>query len=212
MEGKVESVIKNLRYRFLIINQEYYLIDIWQSMWQMLIPFSFWIFPKSVYKVQDTNILKKLKKTDTKQGNTSGLGILGAGIGVVIANLLRMLGNYFELQSSYFVNVVIAVLVLVMVFLLFGFISRVYKSRIYKVVKLDQLPKERLCIKPKSSNHFFVVLLYYFVFLCLTLFAFIGFVQLGDVLIVIFMGLFMSVFLVANILIQLKGDIIVNFK
>lgn len=179
MEEKVESVFKFLRYRFLIINQAYYVLDIWQSMWQMLIPFSFWIFPKPVYKVQDANILKKLRETNTKQGNASGLGILGAGIGIIIANLLRMLRNYFELQSSSFVNVVIVDLMLVMVFLMFGFISKVYKSRIYKVVKIDQLSKERLRIKPKSSIHF--------------------------------LWLFMSVFLVANILIQLKGDISVSF-
>lgn len=71
---------------------------------------------------------------------------------------------------------------------------------------------KELRIKPKYPKSVLIVLLYYFWFLILTLFAFVGFVKLGDVLLLIFMGLFMAVFLIANILIQLKGEITVRFK
>jgi len=77
MNCKVHGVFKNLRYRILIIDDEQYILDMGHSLWKLLFPFFFWMLPNPVFKVDDLNIVEKLKSPQVKQTKTGHSSVLG---------------------------------------------------------------------------------------------------------------------------------------
>ncbi len=114
MNCKVHGVYKNLRYRILVIEGQTYILDLGKSIWKVLFPFLFWISPNTVLKVESTEVVEKLKAPSVKQVNTGGHGWIGGGIAVLIANLLRPLMDYFDIQSSPSVNSVIVMITVIL--------------------------------------------------------------------------------------------------
>ena len=90
MNGKVQGVYKNLRYRILIIEEERYILDMGRSFWKILFPFFYWMLPNTAYKVNDHELIEKIKTPEVKQKTTAWDGLLAGGVGVVLANLLQI--------------------------------------------------------------------------------------------------------------------------
>jgi uncharacterized membrane protein (TIGR01218 family) len=109
MNCKVHGVYKNLRYRILVIDDQTYILDLGSSIWKILFPFFYWLFPNPVFKVENQEIVKKLKSPEVHRTKTGGIGLLGGGIAVVIANLMRPLTDNFDIQSSAFINSIIGI-------------------------------------------------------------------------------------------------------
>lgn len=51
----------NLRYRIITTDNKLYILDMGKSFWKILFPFLFWIFPSAIYKVNNVEVVEKLK-------------------------------------------------------------------------------------------------------------------------------------------------------
>lgn len=211
MNCEVHSVYKNPRYRILVINDQTYILDLGGSPLKIAFPFLLWIFPNPVFKVKNHDIVEKLKTPEVKQADTGGRGLVGGGIAVLIAVLLRPFMDYFDIQSSPFINSIIAAIVVILVFILFFCISNKCKKNLYRVTKPEQLPTNQLWIRPKSAKHFFQVLFYYLFFLAFTALGFALFIEYGNVPALFFTILFLLFLLIVSIM-TVMGDTTVKFK
>lgn len=211
MECKVQGLYKNPRYRFLIIGEETYILDMGRSFWKILFPFFFWIFPNSIFKVNDQDIVEKLGVQKAKS-NTVSIGLLGGGIGIFLGNLLSPLMDYFDIQSNPFVNSIFVIIMVILMFLLRFYINNKNKKNLYQVAKLEQLSTARLWIRPKSIKHFFQVLWIYFFILSLTVLGFALFIELGNIMALFFAAFCLILVLIVSKVTVKEGNTTVKFK
>ncbi|WP_152655070.1 DUF443 family protein [Oceanobacillus sp. CFH 90083] len=188
MNGKVQGVYKNLRYRVLIINEERYILDLGKSFWKFLIPFFYWIFPNTAYKVNDHESIEKIKTPEVKQDKKSWNGVLAGGIGVIIANLLQPLVNYFDIESTPLINSIIVAITLLITLSVFFYINIRSKKSLLQVVDLEQCPTINVWIRPQSCKHFFFISFFYLFFLGFTILSWSGFIQLANA-VILFVGM-----------------------
>ncbi|MFD1335878.1 DUF443 family protein [Oceanobacillus iheyensis] len=194
MYCKVQGVYMNLRYRILIIENEKYIIDMGHSFWKILIPFLYWILPHTAYKVDDNNIIKKLEAPEVRQIKGIWDGMLAGGIGVLLANLLQPLVNYFEIPTTPLVNLIIVSIAFMLILTVFFYINFKFQKRLCRIVNLEHYSEQHLWIRPRSYKHFFSVVLIYLICSVFTVFPFIGFILEGNAFI-LFVGIFFLFFL-----------------
>lgn len=186
MNCEVHAVYKNPRYRILSIDDKQYIVDAGRHFWNILFPFFHWIFPNRVFKVDDPNIIEKLKSPETKRTNTGNAGTLGAGIGIALSTLvLEPLSNYLKLPSTPLVNAVILMIVLMFMSLLYVTLKTTLKKNLYHVVNLDELSTDILWIRPRSIMFFFRVVFAYVFFMGCTALLFWLFIAYPDVIMLI---------------------------
>lgn len=89
-------------------------------------------------------------------GRASVIGTAYAG-GVFLSPLM----NYFNVHMSLLVNIALLILALILVGLLYFNFSRNRKNKLYNIIELESLPKEKLWIRPTSIKQFFNVFLSY---------------------------------------------------
>ncbi|MCR1836238.1 DUF443 domain-containing protein [Oceanobacillus caeni] len=129
MNGKVQGVYMNLRYRILTIDEQSYILDMGRPFWKILFPFFYWILPQTAYKVNDHELIEKIKTPEVKQKKSGGEGVLAGLIGVFLANLLQPLVNFFDVESSPVVNSIIVAIVFFIVVSIYLYINiRLKKS------------------------------------------------------------------------------------
>lgn len=190
MNCKVYGVYKNLRYRILVIDGQTYILDLGNSIWKILFPLFYWILPNPVYKVNDQEILDKLKTPEVHQTSTGSIGLIGGGLAVIIANLMKPLTDYFDIQSTPFVNTIIVIISVILLLTLRFYINQLSKNNLYRVVELEKLPMDRLLIKPKPIKHFTYIVGMHLFFLVFTMMLFWAFINYPNVMI-----LFISIML-----------------
>ncbi|WP_269409911.1 DUF443 family protein [Lentibacillus daqui] len=169
MKCKVQGAYKNIRYRILTINGEDYIMDMGRSLWKIIFPFFYWMLPNPVYKVNEPNIVGKLKSPEVNQKDTGNSGPISAGIGIFIATMLRPLGDILALPDNTLVNSVILSLLVISVIVMIVTINYRCKKKLQKVVGLEQLPKSKLWIRPQSFKHFSQILFTYLIAMVSTL-------------------------------------------
>src|SRR5690625_7219732 len=89
INGKVHAVYKILRYRVLSVGEERYILDMggW-SFWKLLFPFAYWIFPNTVYKIDDHELVEQITSPEVKSDSSSVDILLVSGTGITSAKLL----------------------------------------------------------------------------------------------------------------------------
>ncbi|MFB1051938.1 DUF443 family protein [Paraliobacillus sp. JSM ZJ581] len=105
MECEVHYVIKNVRYRLLKVEGKTYLLDMDRSIWITLFPFLIWSLPNPLYQIDQEELNEKLQISNNKKKINKGNTLLLSGVGIFIANLLRPLGDYFNVSSTPVINV-----------------------------------------------------------------------------------------------------------
>lgn len=133
MNCEVQHLAKNIRYRIIIINGEYYILDMERSFWKIIFPFLFFLIPSPIFKVEDQDIVERLK-TKKKEKMGSSLAISLGGIAYAIGILLAPLTSYFDISSSPLVNVILLTPVLLIVGFLYFSISRNHKKELENVI------------------------------------------------------------------------------
>ncbi|WP_419893664.1 DUF443 family protein [Oceanobacillus kimchii] len=210
MNCEVQHIDKNIRYR-IIINGEHYILDMERSFLSIIFPFLFWMFPSTVFKVEDLNIVEQLKEPKREKVDSSWLTFLG-GLAYVLGILLTPLMDYFNIPSSILVNTIMLVFVLILVALLYLSISSNRKRKLNNIVKLEELQKNLLRIRPSSIKQIFKVLVVYTWFLGLSLLGFVAYIQTGNIMVLIIgSGLFFILLLVSRITVE-EGHTTVRFK
>ncbi|WP_158591825.1 DUF443 family protein [Oceanobacillus halophilus] len=183
MECEIQGAYKNLRYRILKLNRNTYILDMGKSFFKILFPFTFWTFPNTVYKINDEKIVEQLKAPIVKQTNTGYFSVLGAGLSILIANLISPLISYFDIQTSTSTNIFILVFSLILAILLRFYISHINQKNLKNVVELEQLEEVELWIRPKSIKYLFQYLFFYLFFLAFIIFGIAAFIEHGNVII-----------------------------
>ncbi|WP_106496035.1 DUF443 family protein [Lentibacillus sp. Marseille-P4043] len=206
MKCDIQRVVKNPRYRILIIDEEQFILDIWGSFWKIVFPFFFWMLPNSVFKIDNPDIAEKLTKSEVKQSNIGmGVALFVGGISVLGGNLLTPYMDNFNFQGTKLVRLMLIAIAIIIVFSLFFYITQRCKKGLYRIINLEQLTLERIWIRPRSSKHFFRVLFFYLFFLSLTLLFFVGFYGFPNVI-----GLLVAAscffILLLTIVVAIKGD------
>lgn len=215
MDSDIQNVSKNPRYRILEIKGERFVLDMWGSFWKIVFPFLFWMFPNKIYKLEDPNVVEKLKEHKVAEQHTK-IGVAGTllsgGIAVFFGNLLTPLLNKFDAQGTKLINLSVIAITITIVFLLFFYITRVCKKRLYKIVNIEQLSCSKIRIRARSLRHFFQVLLYYFLFLTFTVFLFGGFFEIPNVIILLLAAVCLFFVLISSLLTVIGNKTVVNFK
>jgi len=211
MTGEVKHLANNERYRILMINGETYIMDIERSFWRIIFPFFFWLLPNSVFKVKDQTLVEQLRTEKMKKVGVSGrasiIGTAYAG-GVFLAPLM----DYFNIPMSPLVNIALLIFALIMVGLLYFNFSYNRKKKLYEVVELEALPRNKLRIRPTSIKQVIDVLFSYIFLLGICIFFFLGYVETQNIMgLIITSGLLLG-FLMINRKAIKEGTATVKFK
>ncbi|MDY0404079.1 DUF443 family protein [Virgibacillus sp. 179-BFC.A HS] len=210
MEADIQYVHKNNRYKLLRVNGENYIIDVDRPYWIIFFPIVYWFFPHTVFKI-DRTILKQLQ-TPIKQTKTSYFSIFGAGISLLLANLLSPLMNYFDIQTTPLVNTIILVPFLLVVLFFRFHLSKHNQKKLYHVVPLDQLQPEKIWIRPKSVKHFLGVVFFYLFLLAFAVLSCSTFIDPGNIMMLLFSLIVIFLVLIMNMATTVVGKTKVKFS
>lgn len=214
MKCNVQGVFKNIRYRILEINDEEYILDMGNSIWKIIFPFLHWLLPNPVYKIDNHEIVEKLKVPEGNQPKTvsAGTGALGGLIGVFLASLIRPLANMFHIPSTSLINLIITIMVVIIALSVFIYINTRSKRNLTAIVDYKHYPRKKLWIKPPSLKFFFGLCFFYLFFMAFTVIPFMGFIETGNI--IIFIGSIFCLFVtfMINYLTILAGNTTVRFR
>lgn len=210
---KVQGVYMNPRYRILTIDEEMYILDMGKSFWRILFPFTFWIFTNVAYKVNDHRMIEKIVVPKVNKQKIAWDGMLAGSIGVISANLLQPLMDFFNIESTPLISSIIVGIVFLITLSVFYYINFRSKNKIEQVVDLNQLVVKRLWIRPQSYKHFFFIFFAYLLFLVATIVSWGGFIQVAANPVILLIGmLFLSFTLSASLLTVGGGNTAVKCK
>ncbi len=127
MKARIRNLVKNPRYRLLHIDDSHYIMDMGGSFWKIIFPFFFWIFPNPIYKINDHEMVKKLKAPlSEKQGFSATAAY--TGIAVILTNLFGSAVHYLEITVPLWVNVLLVIIAILSVVFLFQAFNQRYKK------------------------------------------------------------------------------------
>lgn len=201
----------NPRYRVLSIDGDTYVLDMGKAFWKILFPFSFWIFPNTAYQVNDREIIKKIIVPDTRQKITAWQGLLAGVAGLFLANLLKPLVSYFNIESTLFLSAVVVAFVFIITVLVVYYIHIKSRNSLLSKVDLQQFSVKRLWIRPQSFKHFFFILLTYSLSLSFIILCWGGFIYLANAFILFAGALFLLLLILSSYLTVGVGDTTVKF-
>jgi len=211
MTGEVKHLANNERYRILMINGETYIMDLERSFWKIIFPFFFWLLPNFVFKVEDQALVEQLQTEKMERVGVSGrasiIGIAYAG-GVFLSPLM----NYFNVPMSPLVNIALLILALILVGLLYFNFSHNRKKKLYDVVELEALPRNKLRIRPSSIKQVIDVLFSYMFLLAICVFFFLGYIETRNIMLLIITSGLLLGFLMINRKAIKEGTATVKFK
>jgi uncharacterized membrane protein (TIGR01218 family) len=202
----------NPRYRILNIDGERYILDMGKSFWKILFPFFYWILPNTAYKVNNQEVIDKIRAPEVKQKTAVRDGLFAGIIGVILANLLHPMVSFFDIPSIPLVNAIVVLIVALLILSVFIFINMRSKKNLYRMVKLEHYTTKQLWIRPQSSKNFFYILFFYFFGLGSIILVWGGFIQLANALILFAGMIFMFFLLFLSALTVPVGDTSVKFK
>lgn len=212
MNCEVQGVYMNPRYRILIIDEERYILDMGKSFWKIIFPFFYWILPNTVYKVNDHDIIEKVKAPEVKQNKTTRNGLLAGGVGVILANFLQPLVNYFDVEGTPLVNSIIVAITFLLGLSVAFYINSRSKKSLSKVVDFRQYSTKQLWIRSQSNKHFFFILFTYLSSLAFIILCWGGFIQLANAVILLIGMMFFFISLFTSLLTVGVGSTTVRFK
>ncbi|UTR13814.1 DUF443 domain-containing protein [Salipaludibacillus sp. LMS25] len=191
MVCEVHYLYKNIRYRLISVDGEHYIVDLGKSFWKILFPLAFWMLPHTAFKVQDRTMVETFQMSDGEQTKMSPLNFFAVGITLILANLLGPLMDYLNISTSRNANIgILLAVVLIVVIQRYWFTKR-NKKNLYKHVNLTQCETRKVWIRPKSITYFFKYLLTYLVFIPFSILLYVGFIEYGNMLILLGVVLFL---------------------
>ena len=169
--GEVERPNKNIRYKLVKINDEYYVLDQDRPIWLILFPFIYWFKSHLVYQINES-AYKRLKHANEEKG---GKWKMILPVAFISPFLGRLLASITERYDYLIPSVLSIILVVIFIVITLGVRIYVHQACYKKTDKmtggLEQLPKRKVKIRPKKISNYLVASLGYLLFLC---FAFMG--------------------------------------
>lgn len=211
MNCEIQHLTENIRYRILIIDGEHYILDMEQSFWKIIFPFFMWMLPSPVFKVENQPILEQLKAPKTEKKGGSLLVFLGV-IAFILGNLLTPLMDYFKIQGSLPVKILLLIVALILVALLYFTISHKRKKKLYGVVQLETHQRYELWIRSGSAKQIFKLLVGYIWLFGFVSFGIAAYFLTGNIMVLIIASGLLFALLLANRITVEEGRTKVKFK
>ncbi|HLR54936.1 MAG TPA: DUF443 family protein [Pseudogracilibacillus sp.] len=209
MKTKVRNLVKNPRYRLLHIDDEHYIIDMGGPLWKTLFPYFFWVFPNTVYKIEDQEIVKLLKAPlSVKEGGTATY----AGIGVIITNLFGSAVHYFEISIPLWLNVALLLIAITSVLFLYQALNHKYQKKLHHIVHVDSLPKYKLQIRPQSFVHICKISYVYIFCIGISVLSYMLYVSIQNIFVLFGGSVFFFILLIGSRMTAAEGTTKVIFK
>ncbi|UTR13824.1 DUF443 domain-containing protein [Salipaludibacillus sp. LMS25] len=175
-------VKKKLRYRVVTINGDHYLIDIGYPFWKGLLPYGFWLFPQTGFRLKDEKVLNDL---EVAKNEGSGKVTTLTGIGVGLSFFLRPIMDHLNMPTSRILNGVILLFALTVILFSHLYYNRINKENLTQILDVKQLKTEKLVIRPKSISHFVIYTFLYTVIVGLSILFFTGFIESGNIILLL---------------------------
>jgi uncharacterized membrane protein (TIGR01218 family) len=198
MFSEVHHIHKNMRYRMIKSDNSYYVFDLDSSFLVFFFPFLNWMKSHIVYKVSDNDKLEQLNVMENKNKLGAGLLLFTGGLSVFGGNLLSLVVDRFDIQTT---QIVSYCLLLISTFLVIYFrfrISRKSRKKLCDIVQLEELETEKIRIRPQSLKHFSFVLVAYIFYFLVTLASSIAFIELPNYILLLCFILFLFFTLIVN--------------
>src|SRR5699024_1952260 len=211
MNDNVQHLVNNERYRLLTIDGETYIMDIESPFWKVVFPFFFWLFPNRIFKVEKRSMADKLK-TEKIQAKGGSFFIFVTGISYTSGMLLVPLMDKFNVPISSLINIGLLVFAVILVIILYIIDSHYRKRKLDNVLELDRLPQSKLWIRPNSVGHLANVVFSYLVLLGFSIVIFLGYIQTGNIMILMIASLMLFGLLLTNRKVVREGNLVVKSK
>ncbi|MFS0559468.1 DUF443 family protein [Terribacillus sp. 179-K 1B1 HS] len=196
--GEIRRVKGNNRYRILIYNDEYYVIDIGTSILKNIFPFLFWFFGNPGFKIDRDVALQLTIHQKIDLSNSLKYGAISSGIATTFSGFLLPLTDLATIKTSLYLNIIITILLTGILIWTFLFLMNKQKQRLKKNIDFTYLPTLQIrTSRPKFRliMRTAFVYLFSFAFSVVCLLAFIT----ESNLYILFVGLLLFfMFLLAN--------------
>lgn len=200
MEGRVELLTRNMRYRIVNIGNEYYILDMEKTIWMIFIPFLIWFMPQKVYKI-DRKTADNLRSPVSSSDNSSSIAWIGAGGAAILSPLLKPLLDY-TLESRVLVNLLLLIGTAAFIIFLRLYLRNALQNRLSKKVDSGQLDVVWMKIRPKYFRQYSDPVLSFLFIGALLLIPIYGFVDTSSIiLLVTFIVLLLLALILSSIVI-----------
>ncbi|MEC2158236.1 DUF443 family protein [Virgibacillus halodenitrificans] len=207
----VEFVNKNMRYNLLTINEETYIFDKDRSFWVFFFPFAIWLTSYSVFKIDEKSKIDQLKNPKDSQFKSGLFSVFGVGLSILLANLLRPIMDYFNIQMTALFTYSILLFAFIIIISIRKYLSKVNKKSLCNIIEVEKLKLEKIRIRPKSVNHFLKFLFSYLFILAFNILSVALFIEFGNMMILLFFMIFALVLFIFNIATVVPGRTKIKF-
>lgn len=159
---EVEGVYMNIRYRILNIDGKKYVLDMGgTSLWKMIFPFLYWLFPMKAYKVDDDELLEKIASPHVEEKNMSWLGVMIGLIVFSFSGTIHAVVKKLELNITSLTSAIILSITFLLVFAFYVYVNIACGKKMRKHIQLEECLLEKLWIRPQSMKYSIKLVLFY---------------------------------------------------
>ncbi|WP_060680875.1 DUF443 family protein [Virgibacillus halodenitrificans] len=208
---EVEFVNKNMRYNLLTINGETYIFDKDRSFWVFFFPFAIWLTSHYVFRIDDKSKIDQLKNPKDSHSKTGLFSFLGVGVSILLANLLRPLMDYFNIQITPLFTYSILLFAFFIIISIRKYLSKINKKSLCNIIEIENIKMEKIRIRPKSIKHFLKFIFGYLFILAFNILSVALFIEFGNIMVLLFFMIFALVLFIFNIATVVPGRTKIKF-
>ncbi|MEJ8778597.1 DUF443 family protein [Pseudogracilibacillus sp. ICA-222130] len=165
MIGEVERPNKNIRYKLVKINDEYYILDQDKPMWLILFPFVYWFKSHLVYQINEATY-ERLKHAEEKKSGKWEIVLPVVLIGPFLGRVLAPMTEKYDNVIPYILNIALAITFIIIMISVRIYVHQACYKKTDKITNgLEILPKKKIKIRPKKLGDYLVATFGYFLFL-----------------------------------------------
>ena len=206
MIGEVERPNKNIRFKLVNVEDEYYILDQDRPIWLILFPFAYWFKSHIVYQINQATY-EKLKQPDEKKRSKWEMILPVAFISPFLG---RVLASKAERYDHLIPSMVSVILLIVFIIVTIGIRIYVHQKCFKKTDKitggLEMLPKRKIKIRPKKLSNYLIATFGYFLGLSFSILGGVAIINYNNPTLLLVLVVSGIIFLISNTLFINIGD------
>jgi len=206
MIGEVERPNKNIRFKLVNVEDEYYILDQDRPIWLILFPFAYWFKSHIVYQINQATY-EKLKQPDEKKRSKWEMILPVAFISPFLG---RVLASKAERYDHLIPSMVSVILLIVFIIVTIGIRIYVHQKCFKKTDKitggLEMLPKRKIKIRPKKLSNYLIATSGYFLGLSFSILGGVAIINYNNPTLLLVLVVSVIIFLISNTLFINIGD------
>jgi len=213
MKCKIVGVYGNPRYKILDIGKNTYILDVGgTSLWRIIFPLLYWMFPVNVYKVNDERVINKIIYRNEEQNGAGLLGLLGGIVALGLGGLIYPFLEYLDVDTTPLIGTVIILVTSIFVCSFIFYLNALCGRKLGQHIHLEEHRKEKLWIRPNSKGYCLHVLFFYLLMVAFTAICINGSINYPNSFVFFAFALFLFITLSIGIMTIRIGDTTVRFK